>query len=612
MTDALFLGCAISQALTSILLISRTRRPGWLALLLLVTGFFVTVAMSGFSLYASAGWLAFQAIAAVTVVRGAALSGIGNVLQASTLIAAGLATLVWQFTFAATAEVGAMTATMLWIICVLSTLQFPSAVLETLLYYDVFWQRDSGGGRPTTQAVDKPMVSVHVCTYAEPPELVMATLDALNRMSYPAFEVLVIDNNTKDEALWRPVERHCQLLGPRFRFFHIDELPGGKAAALNFGLAHTSADADLVALVDADYIVEPDFLDRLEPYLRDPKVAFAQTRHDYRDSADNGFKEAAYGEYRILFTTYMRARMRWGSPIAVGTMVLFRREALEKVGGWAEFCVSEDSEVAIRLSAHGYRGIYLPITLGRGVMPETFGDYRRQRTRWTFGPTQEVRRNWRLWPVLPPRQRFLYAFHGLRELSFGMGTLLEIPAIAVVVISLAATKSSAAVPWPALVAYGLILSSRGFAWSILLRREAADSTRQAIGAAVCRLALTYARARAGVRGWFTPDMPFYRTPKFKSTASWVRALKGTKAELSVTAAVVVAVAVPIAVTGVPGSLFGLMAAVLLIRSVPFALAPAVALYAERWNQRTAREESEVSESGSSRLTGGARLESTGA
>jgi cellulose synthase/poly-beta-1,6-N-acetylglucosamine synthase-like glycosyltransferase len=596
MTDALFLGCAVSQALTSILIISPARRPGWLALSLLVSGLSVTVAMSGFSLYASVGWLACQAVGAVIIMRGAALSGLGNILQGSTLIAVGLATLVWQFIFAATAEVGALTATMLWIISILGLLQFPSAMLEMLLYYDVFWQHGSDRCQPAARGVGAPMVSVHVCSYAEPPELVIATLDALSRLTYPAFEVLVIDNNTKDEALWRPVERHCLLLGPRFRFFHINQLPGGKPAALNFGLAQTSADADLIALVDADYIVEPDFLDRLEPYLRDPAVAFAQTRHDYRDFADNGFKNATYGEYRILFSTYMKARLRWGSPIAVGTMVLFRREALEKAGGWAEFCVSEDSEIAIRLSANGYRGIYLPITLGRGVMPEAFGDYRKQRYRWTFGPTQEVRRNRRLWRVLPLRQRILYAFHGLRELSFGMGTLLEILAIAVAAFSLAATNSSAAVPWPALVAYGIILSSRGFAWSILLRREVADSTKQAIGAAICRLSLTYARARAGVRGWFTPDMPYYRTAKFKTTASWVRALKGTKAELSVAAALIVTVAAPIAVTGVPGSLFGLMAAVLLIRSVPFALAPVVALYAERWNQRAAREESEMRES----------------
>ena len=55
-----------------------------------------------------------------------------------------------------------------------------------------------------------PKVSLHVPAYAEPPEVVIATLDALARLRYPNFEVLVIDNNTKDPGLWRPVRSLAQ------------------------------------------------------------------------------------------------------------------------------------------------------------------------------------------------------------------------------------------------------------------------------------------------------------------------------------------------------------------------------------------------------------------
>ncbi|MHB1016219.1 MAG: glycoside hydrolase family 17 protein, partial [Desulfurivibrionaceae bacterium] len=66
-----------------------------------------------------------------------------------------------------------------------------------------------------------PMVSVQVPAYNEPPEMLIETLNALAQLDYPRYEVLVIDNNTKDPAVWQPVEAHCLKLGPRFRFFHV-------------------------------------------------------------------------------------------------------------------------------------------------------------------------------------------------------------------------------------------------------------------------------------------------------------------------------------------------------------------------------------------------------
>lgn len=76
------------------------------------------------------------------------------------------------------------------------------------------------------------MVTVQVPTYAEPPEVVIGTLDALARLDYPDFEVMVIDNNTADERLWRPVQEHCARLG--FRFLRVEGITGAKAGALNW------------------------------------------------------------------------------------------------------------------------------------------------------------------------------------------------------------------------------------------------------------------------------------------------------------------------------------------------------------------------------------------
>ena len=89
---------------------------------------------------------------------------------------------------------------------------------------------------PPDPVEQQPFVSIHLACYNEPPEMVILTLDSLAALDYENYEVLVIDNNTKHEEVWKPVEAHCAKLGAKFRFFHLDPWPGFKAGALNFGL----------------------------------------------------------------------------------------------------------------------------------------------------------------------------------------------------------------------------------------------------------------------------------------------------------------------------------------------------------------------------------------
>jgi cellulose synthase/poly-beta-1,6-N-acetylglucosamine synthase-like glycosyltransferase len=95
--------------------------------------------------------------------------------------------------------------------------------------------------------------------------MVMQTLDSLAALDYPDFEVIVIDNNTKDPAVWRPVQDYCAQLGERFRFFHFDVIKGFKAGALNYVLSQTSPDAKVIGVIDSDYMVRPDWLKAVVP-----------------------------------------------------------------------------------------------------------------------------------------------------------------------------------------------------------------------------------------------------------------------------------------------------------------------------------------------------------
>ena len=128
-----------------------------------------------------------------------------------------------------------------------------------------------------------PKVSIHVPAHREPPEMLKATLDAVARLDYPNFECVVVINNTPDPAFWRPIEDHCRALGERFKFVNEDNVSGYKAGALRLALAHTAADAEIIGVIDADYVVHPDWLKDLVPVFADPKVGMIQAPQDHRD-----------------------------------------------------------------------------------------------------------------------------------------------------------------------------------------------------------------------------------------------------------------------------------------------------------------------------------------
>ena len=126
--------------------------------------------------------------------------------------------------------------------------------------------------RPAVKLLGKyvPMVSLHVPAYNEPPELVEKTLRALANLDYPNYEVILVDNNTPQDDTWLPLAVICQQLG--FKCLHLDQWPGYKSGALNFALAMTDPRAEIIGVVDADYIVQPEFLRRLVPYFDDPQI----------------------------------------------------------------------------------------------------------------------------------------------------------------------------------------------------------------------------------------------------------------------------------------------------------------------------------------------------
>ena len=380
-----------------------------------------------------------------------------------------------------------------------------------------------------------PFVSIHVPAYNEPPELLIETLNALAALDYPRFEVLVIDNNTKDPAVWEPVAAHCDSLGPRFRFFHVDPLAGYKAGALNFALRQTDPAAEVVAVIDSDYVVQKGWLRDLIPAFADPQVAIVQAPQDYRDGEQNAFKAMCLAEYRGFFHIGMITRNERNAIIQHGTMTMVDRAVLDELGGWAEWCITEDAELGLRVFEAGYTALYIPCTYGRGLMPDSFNDFKKQRYRWAYGAARILRRHFGELlgyrkSKLSGGQRYHFVAGWLPWFADGLNLFFNLAAlswsVAMVVFPHDFTPPLIIVAMLPLVLFAFKVVKSFF----LYRRRVTATLRQSLAAALAGLALSHTIARAIVSGTFTSKLAFFRTPKLAEAPAFIRALTDAREE----------------------------------------------------------------------------------
>ena len=391
---------------------------------------------------------------------------------------------------------------------------------------------------PATISADHsyhPKVSIHVPAYNEPPQMVIETLNALARLDYDDFEVLLIDNNTKDESVWRPVEAHCAALGPRFKFFHLDSLAGFKAGALNFALRHTAEHTGVVAVIDSDYIVESNWLKDLVPTFSAPQIAIIQAPQDYRDDGQSAFKAMCHAEYRGFFHIGMVTRNERNAIIQHGTMTMVRFETLVNLGGWAEWCITEDAELGLRVFEAGFEATYIPHSYGKGLMPDTFIDFKKQRFRWAYGAMSILRAHaaelfGRSPKQLTAGQRYHFLAGWLPWAADGLNVIFNLFALLWSLLMIYFPRSIDA---PLAMFSVLPLSLFVFKLAKLMHLyhvRVGAGIRQTIAASIAGLGLAHTIGMAVLKGLFTDNEPFFRTPKIAHTQTLVGALAACRVE----------------------------------------------------------------------------------
>ena len=246
----------------------------------------------------------------------------------------------------------------------------------------------------------RPTVDVFVCTYDEGLDILGATLVGCDRIAYPHI-TWVLDDGRRDEV---------RALAERFGARYVTRLGNEHAKAGNINNAIKHTDGELILILDADHVPQPDILDATVGYFDDPSVAMVQTPHDFGNHDSFQHFETGRHDQSMFFEVIMPGKDRHGGAYWCGSAAVILRHALEGIGGIATETVAEDFHTTLRLHGNGWKTRYHDETLVQGLAPHDLASFLLQRDRWARGnlAVLRTRENPLVAPRLTVKQRASY------------------------------------------------------------------------------------------------------------------------------------------------------------------------------------------------------------
>ncbi len=228
------------------------------------------------------------------------------------------------------------------------------------------WQPELGG-RPIS-------VAVFITCYGEDVSIIRRTAEAA-RDIWGKHTTWILDDGRSDEIRDLAAEIGVQ---------YIRRLSSGGAKAGNVNHALSQVKSDYFCIFDADFVPRPEFLYETLPFFNDSNVAFVQTPQSYGNLNTLVARGAGYMQ-AVFYRFVQPGRNHFNAAFCVGTNVVFRRSAIDDVGGIYTDSKSEDVWTSLMLHERGWRTIYIPDVLAVGDAPETIEDYTKQQLRWATG-----------------------------------------------------------------------------------------------------------------------------------------------------------------------------------------------------------------------------------
>lgn len=208
----------------------------------------------------------------------------------------------------------------------------------------------------------------------EPYEMIVETLEALQAITYPHTTYLC---DEADDAYLKEV---CKKLGVK----HITRIEKIDAKAGNINNALKYSNGELCLVLDPDHVAPPNFLDEVVAYFDNPAIGFVQVVQAYYNQADGWVAKGAAQQTYHFYGPMMMTMNKYGTVPAIGANCVFRRTALESIGGHAAG-LAEDMHTAMQLHAKGWKSVFVPSMLTRGLVPSTLSAYYKQQLKWSRG-----------------------------------------------------------------------------------------------------------------------------------------------------------------------------------------------------------------------------------
>jgi cellulose synthase/poly-beta-1,6-N-acetylglucosamine synthase-like glycosyltransferase len=230
-----------------------------------------------------------------------------------------------------------------------------------------------------------PMVSVVLPVYNEPEEIVRASIASWKAVRYPAFEIILADDSTEPIVLD----------DPSVRVIRRTNRDGFKGGALRNVFEQLDPRSEWMVIFDADFLVDPDVLVRFTEHY-DPGVGAVQGFQSMGRNDPPRYLTRFSESYHVVANALLAGRQRLGGFVGVqGTVEAYRVEAIRSIGGIAPYATAnEDLDTTFRLRKAGWKIIYDPRIVGRGIAPERYRIFFIQNTRWTSTTVREYRRHW--------------------------------------------------------------------------------------------------------------------------------------------------------------------------------------------------------------------------
>ena len=234
-----------------------------------------------------------------------------------------------------------------------------------------------------------PTVDVIISTYNEPIEVLKRTITGCRRINYPKNKVNIYigDDGKRDSVK----ELACKY-GINY-FTRVDNI---HAKAGNINNVLSKSNGELILLLDADMIPNKEIINKMLPYFVDPKTGFVQAPQvfynldpfQYNLEIGNDIPN----EQDFFMRTIEEKRSYYNAVLHVGTNAIFRRSAIEEIGGIPTKSITEDMATGMLIQNAGYKSYFINETLAIGLSVESFEDLIKQRDRWCRGSIQVFKR----------------------------------------------------------------------------------------------------------------------------------------------------------------------------------------------------------------------------